>query len=165
MEVYVATGEDGFERMLEQIQQGKVRSRDAMTDAQRALCDGKTHWVINVEIVDGDVVLSWSQILTREELLEGEGDNADYVDSCYYGEGGSVSYGYLPVRTWDAVYQPVDPDLHDRVACQMYEISKEDFEKFRACEWKPERFIKDPHLQRVVVRVVTQHIADRKSNW
>jgi hypothetical protein len=165
MEIYTATGEDGFEQMLAMIHAGKVRSRDAMTDAQRALCDGKVHWVINVEFVDREVVLSWSRLLSKEELLDGEGENAPYLEEVYYGEDGSVSYGYLPVHTWDAVYQPVEPDLHDRVACQMYEISEEDFNRFRDCEWKPERFIQDPHLQQLVVKVVTQHIADREANW
>lgn len=165
MEIFMATGEDGFDQMMAMIHAGKVRSRDAMTDAQRALCDGRGHFVINVEIVDREVVLSWSRVLSREELLEGEGDNADYVENVYYGEDGSVSYGYLPVRTWDAEFHPVDPDLHDRVACQMYEITEDEFYHFRATKWRPEVFIQDERLQKVVVKCVTQHLADQAANW
>jgi len=140
MTVYMFDNDD---EMWEAIQRGKEESRDNTSPAQWKLCDGEEHYAFYMEIDASGPILCVSRIVPRSELEAREDEEC--VDS-YYGEGGVVSYGYLNCESWDTIYQPPGsfPDLHNRHASIMYEITKDEFDRFLELKLDQDACMQDP---------------------
>lgn len=164
---------DSYDDMVGAIAKGKERAKAAMTDEQRSLCDGEEHYALTLESEDGfrsDPLIAVTRIWSRLEfearsmkpvanLDEYESDEAQeairqafYEMDVYWGEGGSVEYGYLPGETWDAVFDPDEGDLHDRHASLMVEISELEFNTFRDLRWRFDEARYHPITLRAIAR-------------
>lgn len=164
---------DSFEEMTDHIQQSKVRARDAMSDAQRILCDGNEHWALALESEGPEYppILMVVHILSRNQFIAQQlkyvdanfwGEDCEQLDEAcypldtYYGEGGCVSFGYLPAESWDSVYEIDEPDLHDRHASMLMEITEEDFNLFRSLRQDPAVARMVPRLRALLLRWIDE---------
>lgn len=171
-QVTVVTGT--FEELAAHMQAQKEAGRAAMTDADRALCDGKEHWALILEsqgpdeppIVCAVHVLSIQQrISVAMKYLDDQyvwGADSQWLDETmsevdsYYDEDGVVSYGFLPCETWDSVYEVDSPDFHDRHVTHMLEIPQWVFHRIRAVRQDPDACRTDPVLRQWMIRWLDQ---------
>lgn len=160
---------DSFEEMTNHIQQGKERAKAALTPEQWQLCDGKEHWALALEsqgpeyppIVMAVHIQSRVQFINEQLKYVPQEDwgtdceaieEAAYPMDSYYAEDGCVSFGYLPCQSWDSVYDIDEPDLHDRHASILMEISQEDFELLRYIRQDPAVARLIPQLRNLMLR-------------
>lgn len=160
---------DSFEEMAANIQQGKERAKAAMSEAQWRLCDGQEHWAVALESEGPQYppILMVVHIQSRVQFINSQlkyvpaedwGKDCDALDDVmyavesYYGEGGVLSYGYVPAESWDSVYEIDSPDLHDRHASMLMEITEEEFNDFRALRQDPMQARMIPHLRAILLR-------------
>jgi hypothetical protein len=130
MSMYVTTNMDDWEAAMAYDRAKGAFLAANLTDGQKVLCDGQEHYAFYIDAADGS--LGVCRIRSRQEILDGE-----YPEEVelWFDEEGRASRGYLPCHTWDAVYQPDQPDLHDRHASILMEITPEEFEYMKDHGW------------------------------
>jgi hypothetical protein len=153
-----------FEEMLDEIESATQAAIGRMTPEQWRLCDGEAHYAFYIDgLAYNDPQVAVCQVRSRTQFISDQlkyvdadtwGEDSESLDeACYainvqYGEDGNVSRGYLPCLTWDPVYYrwPDKPDLHDRHASILLEITQEDFEFIQAVQCGLDALRSEPHF-------------------
>jgi hypothetical protein len=161
---------DSFEEMTNHIQQANEEARSRITPEQWRLADGNEHWAVALESQGADAlpIIMATHVLSRQQFItqqlkyidpeewgtDGESvEEAVYPINSYYGENGMVStYGYLPCESWDSFYDVDEPDLHDRHASILMEITEDEFNEIRAIRQNPEIARMIPSIRSVLLR-------------
>ena len=164
---------DSTEDMFEAIQRGKEKAKSMMTEAQWKLTDGEEHYAMEIEVEGGEANIVAVRILSHLEcearamervadLTEYESDIAqEIIEESFYevdffnDPNNPISYGYLPCESWDSCYYPDVPDLHDRHALMLLEISKEEFLALRAIKCNYSRITESRKAYEVCQRWIT----------
>ena len=158
-----------LEEMAEHVHQGKENAKASLTPEQWKLCDGQEHWAMALESEGPEYppILMVVHIQSKQQFIgeqlkyvpeEDWGKDCESVEMAaypmdtYYREDGLVSYGYLPSQSWDSVYEIDEPDLHDRHASMLMEISEDDFNELRALRQNPGLVRMVPHMRSLMVR-------------
>lgn len=164
MSMYVVNGMDEWEAAMAYDKAKGAFLASILTDGQKVLCDGQEHYAFYIDAEDRS--LGVCHIQSRQMILDG-----DYPDevNLWFNEEGIAARGYLPCHTWDAVFYPEfdQPDLHDRHASILMEITKEEFDFMKEHGWSVANLLYDKHyvdlLNRYVRMAITQQ--ERLDAW